>query len=214
MGFSVPVIFRSYSKKASAPAGPVTLIYDTFTDTDNTLLTDHTIAPTNTPATAWSEIGNLGVSSIRSNTARMSAYVGNAEACTVVDAGTPNVHITADVYHYNHSAIINGLCARATGFNSRWELRLDTTNLKLMEWNIGATQRASAAASLDSEVFYETEFILDGDNLTGKVNGVEVNYASSLFNTVTKHGIKSTIGFNSWALQLCRIDNFKIETIP
>lgn len=191
----------------------VVLVSDTFSDTDETLLSEHAIAPLNNIAAAWSEVSSTNVAAIRSSTARMGSYIANSYTQSVISTATPNVHITAKLYHYNHSAIQNSLIGRVSDESHYWQVKLVTTQIKLIERNGSITERAAAAASL-SDAFYDTELTLDGNSIRGKVNGISVSYESALFNAVTQHGFELTIGSNSWALALAQVDSFLMETVP
>lgn len=207
MGFSVPVIFRSYSKKASAPAGPVTLIYDTFTDTDGTELTSHTIAPTNTPATSWTKtvvLADLGIPKINSN------KVSGAHGGAVVDVGEADVKITFD-------------WTIGSDYWSFWTFRYEDINnwlriheekgsgfIKLYKCVSGTITQVAYVTFTRGAGTYQVTITLSGNSITYQV-GTEVHFNAVTISdnaTLTKHGI-AVLNVGSFS-----VDNYKIETLP
>jgi hypothetical protein len=210
MGFSVPVVFRSYRKKVSAPAGPVTLIEDTFTDTDNVLIQNHTIAPTNTPATSWSAaekiaLTDTGTIKVSSNQVHIMDAASSRMA-SVVDVGLTDVVVTADVTTNGWGGnTFEGLTGRWSSSSSYWffALNVNTDAISIREVT---TERAAASKVIAINTAYACTVTLAGNALTFNVDGTSCTYTSTTNNDKTKHGIVPVINGGGYTL----IDNFKV----
>ena len=210
MGFSVPVVFRSYRKKASAPAGPVTLIYDTFTDADGTLIQNHTIAPTNTPGASWSAAAKIGLTDtgtikVSSNQVLISDAASSRMA-SVVDVGLTDVVITADVTTNAWGGnTFEGLTGRWSSTTSYWFFSVNVSSDAISIHEV-TTVRASASKAIAANTAYAFTVTLVGNVLTFDVNGTSCNYTSATNNDKTKHGVVPVINGGGYT----KIDNFKV----
>lgn len=199
-----------------AAAGITTLILDEFTDANGTALTSHTIAPTNVPATSWSQVNIFGTPSIQiqSNLATL-IYVtdSNSFAIANLNAGVANVVITATVT----TAAIGrnepqGVIGRYNTSSSFWTFGVSTNLDKIQIMEQTATERASAAKTIANSASYNLTITMNGDVLTLDVDGTSCTYTSSTNNTKTVHGAYF-YARNTGSYAGTKIDNFQVTTV-
>lgn len=175
-----------------------TLILDNFADTNGVLLTDHVIAPTNTPATAWANL--VGTQDIQSNRATLKTITG-AICGAVVDAGEADVTVSGIINigstivddHYG-----TGFILRATDLNNLWwcVIRRIDTNFSLYERNASVdTVRATIDFTPTVNTEYALEVVCSGNTITATLDGAnQIQYASATFqNTATLFGIRHLV---------------------
>jgi len=194
---------------AEAVAGGV-LIYDTFTDTNNTLLKNHIISPTNTPATAWATVATKADEKINNN---RTGFGSNADCWSYLDAGVADCKITSSALFMGV-----GVGANSTGFWLRGGayfvlvgygggreilaiLGSDKTTI-LAQDNPIMTSDLSSVRLLT--------VTLNGAIITASLdNGLTCNYTTATINqTTTTHGV--TRYYYNVATYF---DEFKIETL-
>lgn len=194
---------------AAAPM-PVTLIEDTFTDTTGVSLDAHTILPTNTPPTSWTE--QNGNWEIGSNKARVNANADNSVA--TCNPGVADCQISALVADTNVGsdtfARSTGIVARYSDTSNYWAITINDVGNKfyIYELNAGSsTARASAAVDIGTGTQYAMVATLSGQTITATLDGAnQIQYTSAALNeTATVHGMKTR-------LTTSNIDNFKVET--
>ena len=177
-----------------ASGGITTLIYDTFTDTDTTVINSHTIAPTNTPSASWSATIALYETppniTIVSNQATIIPGAGATGGGSVANAGTANVVITAVVTTFSGAGYgFNGLIGRYNNASSYWAFDCvpGTNTIRILE--NGSTTRASASKVIAVNTAYNFTVTMNGNDLTLDVDGTSCNYTSASNNDKTSHGI-------------------------
>lgn len=175
-----------------------TLVDDTFTDTNGTNITAHTIAPTNTPATSWT-VGK-GTADIQSNTMNVTALT-SAYYVAAVNAAVADCTVQATA----NSTGSWGPVGRYGSGTSFWGVYvvMGGGTMYLVEDN--ATIRATAAGTTISTNDV-VKLIMSGTSLTAWHSSGSCNYTSSAKQANTSHGVYGeTVGR--------RFDNFKI-TVP
>jgi hypothetical protein len=184
-----------------AGPGPITLLYDTFTGTNNTLLTTHTmdVGP------GWTAVVNNW--KISTNQAVPNSS-GN-ECLDVADSGQSNVTAAVDSDFTNVGSNTDAcLIIRYQDSSNYWLLQLIAASnvLKLYEKGSGSfVLRGSTSYTVSINTTYTLEIVASGNNFTCYVNGVsELTYTGSDFNTATKCGIRSFYSINM------NLDNFKV----
>jgi hypothetical protein len=195
--------------KASA-AAVVTLIYDILNDVDATSLDAHAIAPTNTPATAWTE--RNGNWAITSNQAMLSA--GATRAHATLDAGVADCTISVTA----RSATTNtgtdrdaGITARWTNTSNYWKIGTNAAAdlFRIVERNAATdTSRASASVVIGVADDLAIVTVLSGATISATLaGGSAISYGSATLNqTVTVHGMLASAAND-------RLDNFTV-TVP
>lgn len=197
---------KQWPKNTGAATSPI-LIEDSFTDSDGTALSAHTIAPTNIPATIWTIISGTWV--INSNKAQKTATDATHEMATV-DAGVSDClceqNLTLPASGYGATGY------RISNATNGWLYQLDITGdiVALFEQNAGTyTQRASqGGVVLTGGATYAIAATLNGASITITIDGGNsINYASATHNqTTTKHGL--------WAYSTTpSMDTFKVSTL-
>lgn len=178
-GWIPPVLFT----------GAVTLLSDTFTDTNGTGLAAHTIAPINSPATSWTEaINNFEITSNR------ALVVVDTQTLAFLETGISNGTVSAVAN--GAAGQVLGIIFRYTDANNYFVLQIDVTGdtLRLYE-NASAslTLRDSEAVTIAAATDYTLRAVFNGTSITGTVNGGStVTYTSSANQTATKCGIRHT----------------------
>jgi len=184
-----------------SPVGPTTLVLDQFTDADTTALSAHTIAPTNTPATAWLANMGVGIPTIVGNAVQMvgvAIYTG-----ATVDSGVVNMTMTQT--------------ARRDGVNDFWAVfrqsdavnnffsQLEPTNFNIYTYIGGAlTLRANAAYTWANGATVTITVSDDGALVTASLSTGEIlTYSSNSLNTNTRQGFYG---------QQTTLDNFQVTT--
>lgn len=168
-----------------AVAGPTTRILDLFADADGTLLTAHTIAPTNTPATSWSNLS--GTVEILSNRASCKTAPGNSCLVTVA-SGVADCVITAVL---NLNANFGGLIVRATDASHCWLITRDSGDLAIYKLNgASVTRPAGTAVGWTNGIDYVMEVTLAGSVISVTLDGAHLISTTDSFNaTATIHGL-------------------------
>lgn len=190
-------VAASRGKNFGSPA-PAVLILDEFTDPNGTAITAHTIAPTNIPATSWTNLG--GAWTIQDNAARPPS-----DSTVICESGKANVTISAKFTALNWAGIALRVSAALTG----WFIRPADTDNKL-------TIYEGDGVSFYTKRAEQTLDITDGITVTVAANGSTItvtsdqghslSYASATRNqTVTTHGLHGMSDTE-------RIDNFKVTT--
>jgi hypothetical protein len=201
-----PVIFSRNKKKA---AGPTTLVYDTFTDTDATALASHTIAPTNTPATSWTTTSNKFA--INSNRA-----VGTATAACFakIDAGVSDCIIYARLAVSENSDHSMGIAARYADDSNSWLFLINPSQNQLQLYELTSTSytlRASKSMTIDPGTNYDMVVTLSGNSLTVAIGSDSATYSSVVRNTATKCGIYAQRSDNISAADI--FDEFRVTEL-
>lgn len=184
--------------------GPTTLVSDTFTDTDTTVLTSHT-PDIDDVGGGWSlSAGTIGT--IDSNTAITG---GNAtRECYVIDAGAGSVSITADLRWYQNALVAthyNGIVFRVTGSTDYLFAGFNDTAFVLGKC-VGGTYTAfdSSAFTPVIDTWYTIALTITGDDLSATLDG---GYDVSATDT-TSSG-ETVVGIISYRNRM-RFDNFLV----
>lgn len=194
-------------------AAVTALILDQFTDADNTLLSSHTIAPTNTPATAWTNA--LGTWRVVSNTARKTASAGDNQNVCYCDAGVADVTIEATFAPTQ--TYDGGILFNYTDINNYWMYVCSYNGgsvLRIIYERAGGSFNTRAQKSGQTQPFnatYTLKVVTSGDAVTAYLDGV-IDLTYSVSNrpqkTSTKHGLRS---FGGTASDQTPFDNFTIN---
>ena len=181
--------------------GVTTLVSDTFTDSDSTVLSAHT-PDIDTVGGGWT--AGTGTPDIQSNKAS-SPDDGDVNAD--IDAGNANVIVSADVLIATANDGFIGLAMRYTSTTSKWSLEFSTTLLKLVERDTTSTTRASTAITVAKDAEHALSATCSGDDFTCTINGGdEITYTSTFNNSVTNHGLFGGNTASTW-------DNFLVTTV-
>lgn len=187
--------------RRSGAAGP--LILDQFTDTNGTGLASHTIAPTNTPATAWTV--RQGSFSIQSNRAQCStSFTDLVTVEAGIADGTFSVVIipTADSLT---NGVDQGLVLRQTNTSNYVEVVIQGQMFKAFEVGGGFTLLDSEAVTITAGVSYTIEVIVSGSTYTATLNGGSMlSFTSTKNQSTARHGLN---GSNS-----TQFDDFTVST--
>lgn len=204
--FPLPIRNTQNIAVIHAASGLTTLVYDTFTDADATSLTAHTIAPTNTPSTSWTE--RVGTWTISGNKA-VSTFTSNSHA--TCNPGVADCTITCKA----QTSATNGNMAYDVGLVVRWGA---TTDYFLVGINSqgdlfriservsdNPVSRATASVTIDAGTEYTIVVTLSGTSISATLDGAnQISYASATANqTATIHGIKGRIATDT-------IDDFQV----
>lgn len=183
------------------------LVLDNFTDTNATALSAHSIAPTNTPATSWTN--DEGTLEIQSNKARPSADTGVRSSS--VNAAVADCTITVVVRRGNLGD--GGIKFRQQDSANYWiaDFLSSTNTFKLYEKNAGTyTERASTAITFTVNTDYTMQVVLSGNSIIATLNGGDtISFTSSSFASQTKHGLWVSLGSDGTDFTW---DSFKIES--
>jgi hypothetical protein len=165
--------------------GVVTLISDTFTDTNATALASHVIAPTNTPAASWTV--DVGAITISSNKA-----IATENSRSSADAGIADGSVSASMQMTSNGTDSSmGVAGRVTDASNLWVARLYNGNFDLVEVNAGVfTARDTDAFAHAANTDYLIKIVFNGTSITATVDGgTTLTYTSSFSQAATKHGL-------------------------
>ncbi len=186
------------------------ILLDQFTDTAVTDLDAHTIGPTNTPATSWTDPLGSGFSHIDfagTGAIIFAGHYGNGTG-PYLNAGVSDCVLTCDLKP-NGASIIAGLIGRRVDGSNGWGvwMRDDTNQIELFERTSGSnTVRANASFTVPTSGTVTVTFTFSGTSITADFNGTAINYTSSQHQSATGYGIQDFIGGN-----VLIFDNFQID---
>ena len=179
------------------------LIYDTFTDSNDTLLRVHT-PDINLPNNAW--IHRVGDWEIQSNQADRSS-TGTQEYASI-DSGVSDVHVRADITLSATRSI--GIILRDNG-NTYWLVEHANVGgtMRIFEYDGTFTVRASTAITVSAASTYTFKATAVGSLIVATVEddvGIKQIYweAATMNQTATSHGIRED------GSSACTFDNFYI----
>lgn len=184
--------FRSpFGKAFSPPFEPNSLavatgvvVCDEFTDTDATLLTNHTpnLAPS---GVVWEDVVSTGI--IYSNRAQMSF-----DGFAVIDSKVADCIITAKLLS---SYASSGIDSRQSGIIFRydgtdyWKVTINVQNDKFYIRNPSGSVVAEKSINLIEYTLYVLAVTLNGNSIKATLDGDnEITYFDSTNATATKHG--------------------------
>ena len=190
--------------------GPVLLVRDTFTDSNGTALTDHTL-DVDRAGGGWVAAAALTTGTPNAGTVESNAFEYGADnfAGPVIETNEADVRVEADVTFPAAANTVFEICLRYLQDGDEFQIQFRETNsdvrIRERESDVAAT-RATAAFTFTEGVLYRLKVVAQGQVITAYVDGVAVvSYASATFNqTETKHGM-----FKNGA-SLPTIDNFEI----
>jgi hypothetical protein len=175
-------------RMAASAGGAATLLYDTFTDPDGTLLTNH--APDiDLAGNGWEELGG---SSIINNNAAVKVGGGLGIG---VNVGAADVTITCDVTVSNATNNPHGVIFRAVDANNMWWLVYDAgpgaAAINLLEINAGTLTARDSVTETLTDGTYAFKIVASGSLITCYVNDVEkVSFSSAFLAAATRHGLR------------------------
>lgn len=187
--------------------GAAPLLQDTFTDTNGTNLTSHTMDVgggwTSHNGGAWEIQSNRG----RTTSSVLSNYIS-------ADAGDADVEVTCTV-NFGSSSEHVGLCARVTNGSNGWEIygRVNDDDVVIVENNAGVrTVRASGAQTFAASTDYAMKVTCNGNTITAYINDVQIcQYASATHNnTATRFGL---MVHNAGGSDEARWDDFEVVAV-
>ena len=169
------------------------LVYDTFTDDDNTVLASHT--PDKAPVgSVWVECGDVAdAPKIISN--KLQAAASFKEERAYINCGDADVTVEVDATRHNPNADNNqhGIVFRATDFNNHWIYRyLNTVGQAwLDEWDGGVeTNKGKIAFSWADEATYTIKSILAADAIEGYIGATQTHtITDATHQTIENHGV-------------------------
>jgi hypothetical protein len=196
-------------------SGVASLILDTFTDTNGTLLTAHAIGPLNVPGTAWTPLStdtgtNLLINAY--NQVKVQATVKRAK----VDAGVADCRLSCDFNTGQCSGLgsIVGLVLRATDTSNYWWAGMDKS-LNLLRLVEVTSERAAASKTWADNTAFSLGVICSGDSIQASISGGwsgTIGYGFASFNnSVTKFGLY--LSYSSTLTTSPIADNFYLESL-
>ena len=190
----------------AAPAGPVTAIYDTFTDTDATLLINHTpdVCPV---GAAWAKVNASYNYAIAGNKCYGNAY--SANTMHTIESGLSDCTITTQqILYYNGDVEyrIPWVIFRKSGATF-WKVGANYNTGKIQLYNPGGTLEAEETWT---DKKYTTQFdvvvTLNGTSISAVVDGITISATSATNQAGTEHGLHI---YNASSY----VDSFKVETL-
>ncbi len=184
-----------------------TLILDNFTGTNGTDLTAHTISPTNTPSTSWTNgLGGAAAYTIQSNRAVAFGLQGMID---LVNAGAADVTISATVRCVNAAAEA-GLTFRWQDSSNYWFVTGYAGDGKSYLYKVSGgsvTNPTSGGSGVTSGVDFVLQVVLSGSSITVNINGVQAYTASTggFLDTATMHGLDNNSAHAN------QFDDFQID---
>lgn len=214
------MITRSIGLRATGTVTPSPyLSRDTFTDSDGTLITNHT--PDDGPAWSVVSIANigddLGDPDIQNNQLRFTGEpltegsTADGDAI-IVDVGQADVTITVDWTPAVGVDNRNSVVMRYVDADNFWmfNVREPNADMNLFEKSSGTTTARDTATKTWTEgQTYALKVVLSGTSITCYVDDVEVlSYASATAHeTETKHGVGRNLGADE-----TRMDNWEVTS--
>lgn len=178
---------------------PATLFLDTFTDTNGTLLTSHTM---DVGGGTWATTGLGTAPPISSN--RVTATSGHR---AMFNSAVSDCTIIADLHHgaSNGQNAILMFRSPAGVWNNAWEIALNYSFFTLGYWNGGSWTQVSSVALSSGGITRQVRVELLGTSIKIYTDGVlRHDVTNAVHQTGTHHGVKfDTLG--GW------IDNFHIQ---
>ena len=169
MSFGYSVL--GFGAHPQTPSGPVTLVYDTFTDADSTALTAHT-PDIDVVGGGWSS--SAGALKILSNKAKWGT-ASNSHETSEIQTNKSDVVISVDV---NSTAQFLGILGRYVDDNNFWLAWMSKNTMRIYERTTGTdTERAyqGAAAAFP----YTAVFTFSGTSIE-LTNGTQtISYTSA-----------------------------------
>lgn len=188
-------------KAGAAVAG--SLIYDTFTDADGTLLSAHT-PDVGGP---WTTITGYVISRIVGNRAGSNGADTQTAAIATLVADCTLSWVT-HTFTVSSTSVAAGIIVRAVNSGSLWRIGLLMgSNLLVIQEN--STVRASAALSYVSNTDYVMTATLAGATITASCSSPAV--ATCTYNSATVNQATVTHGVYTRGNLYFNIDNFKCE---
>lgn len=182
---------NSTSNEASATVLS-TLILDQFTDTNGVNIQDHTIAPTNIPATSWVVTGASANDRAEIQSNQLACKFG-AQFVVVADAGQADVTISVDTIVKSASgSIVVGIVARYVDSDNYWYQKITQNSIvALIERTAGVeVVRSSNAYSFVVDQTYSLQCVLSGTSISMTIDGGStVNTTSSVHQSADNHGL-------------------------
>lgn len=187
-------------------AGPQTYIFDTFTESANTVLPSHS-PDIDVGGGGWSSLaGSFQV--IASTDVLYPPSAGAKPFAAVIDATKADCTITMDCHNISATRSLE-VTIRAVDIDNQWRILVSpaSNTVAIYERTSGTnTLRASAAITWADD--YTMKVVLSGTTITVTHNGATtVSYSSAVRQTATKHGVGANNTFttgNAWC------DNFKV----
>lgn len=181
------------------------LLYDTFTDTNGTLLTAHTMDV----GGGWTnQIGTFDIQSNRAN--RASAGSPDNQSVATADAGMADYEVTCTV---NGAAGSDGtgIAVRYSASNQRFyfaQIEILNNAFRIYEYNAGYTQRATASTSLTGGTDYDMVVRMEGTTITASLLTEELIYASASTNSSS-----TLVGLRCGSANQQRYDDFEVASL-
>lgn len=200
----VPGYVGRAGRAPGGAAAPTTYLDDQFQAANGTALADRTMAP---GPGKWAAAAIAGTWTIQSNKAVSDGTAGSR----IVDDGTSgvsdNATLSADVTVQTGGGPAQGLIFRHVDADNDLNLLWDSTNVAYLTLRTtagGETMIASAAKTLTDGQTYAFSVELNGDAISGLVDGTAVNATNSTHQSATKYGMRLGAGTTN------AVDNFKM----
>ncbi len=170
------------------------LVYDTFTDTNGTALSDHT--PDKRPSSnAWASL--RGTWQVQSNRGKLTTSVGDGQNVIVIDAGDADVTVEAQLVTGAAGDADSGVIVNAVDVDNYWLFTLLAGgSCVLYEHTAGGfTARGGAGAfAWTAGNTYAVEVVTSGDSIDCFIDGAakqSYSVGGRPHKTATKHGIRT-----------------------
>jgi hypothetical protein len=170
------------------------LVYDTFTDDNDTALADHT--PNKRPDTnAWTSL--RGTWQVQGNQGKLTTTAGDGQNAVVIDAGTADVTATASLITALAGDTDSGLIVNAVDVDNYWLFTLQAAGACLLYEHTtgGFTVRGGAGTfTYSAGTTYAVKVVTNGDAIDCYVDDVlKVSYsvADRPHKTATEHGLRT-----------------------
>jgi hypothetical protein len=181
-------------RRRGAVAAAVTVVSDLFNRANNA-----SSLGTADTGQVWSALAETW--QILANQASMATQVSNGVAVVPTAVANCTVGVTATV-----AGTDNGVVGRATDINNYWRFIFESGTWFLQKTVAGARTTVNSIAGVSANND-RIELVMNGNILTGKVNGVAILSATDAFNaSATSHGITA-------ANTSIQYDNFAV-TVP
>ena len=183
------------------------LILDEFTGVDATIITSHTISPTNAPAATWTYVGGA-VSYVKIYSNKIRSQAGSFTSVYNLAVGVSDCKLTADVAGVSTSDLC-GFAFRITDINNYWYCGIVKIGadgyLRIYDITSGVeTMIATGTFTWDEGVEHPLVVTLSGSLITASYLGITITYTSTVRQTVIDHGIYF-VGAGT------TMDNFRID---
>jgi hypothetical protein len=184
------------------------VVFDSFTDINGTDLSAHTIGPTNTINTSWTDTSS--VYKIQGNLAQTNTNALNFATCS---GGNANNTVSCKVKITDAGAIASdavGIFTRFQNVNNFWRAILFSNALDIYDMVAGTpTLRASTPLVISSGTFYNLVVSVNGTTITATETTTNTTVSFTMATGAGQTGV-GIQGFNGTGTGTINFSNFQI----